>query len=336
MKRIRAVSAIIISGLLITGASGCDLISKTQSAKEKEAVAVVNGTKITKADYQKELAQVEAQYKQTYGTEIFSQSAEALTQAKTDAYNQLVGQRVLLDKAKQLKITVSDKDIQAEADKQIKADIKSAGGQKKYLEYLKKAKYTEASFKDALIADFKVNLPIQKLYDSVVGGLKVTDTEVSNEYTANPYKYTEKTDTMNVSHILLKTEAEAKNVLALIKGGMKFDAAAKKYSTDTGSKTSGGSLGDIEYTSTSYDKDFMAGAMLTKTGTVSSPIKSQFGYHLIKVNSRKEYKEKPLSAVQADIKSTLLNTKKSDLWSTTFTTWKKQAKITDHKDRIDQ
>lgn len=333
MKKIRAVAAIIISVALIAGTSGCGLITKTPQAKDKAAVAVVNGEKITLADYNTKFSQTEKQYETMYGADFFTKQPKYLTQLKDQVYQQMIQQKVMLDKAKELNMMYDDKAVAAEADKQIKATITKMGGQKQYDAQLKQAKMTPDSYRKLLIDDLKVNLPLQKLYNSITAGAMVTDQEITNEYNTNKYNYTEKPDTMNVSHILLKTEADAKKVLGLIKGGMKFQDAAKKYGTD-GTKTTGGLLGDITYTSTDYDKDFVKGAIMTKTGTVSNPVKTQFGYHLIKINSRKEYKLKPLASVKASIRATLVDAKRKSLFNTAYTTWETKAKVEKHEELI--
>jgi hypothetical protein len=84
-----------------------------------------------------------------------------------------------------------------------------------------------------------------------------------------------------VSHILLKTQAEAEAVFNQIASGGDFTKLAQQYSTDTGSKASGGMLGCL------YPGEFVApfqdAAEKDNFDTVTVPVKSQFGYHLILV-----------------------------------------------------
>ena len=103
-----------------------------------------------------------------------------------------------------------------------------------------------------------------------------------------------------LSHILVKTEAEAKTVLADLKSGTKFAAVAAKKSIEPGADKSGGSLanGDqpcqaLANLQTSFDKDFMIGAVAAKPGVPTGPVKSSFGYHII------------LSAPFADVKDSV-------------------------------
>jgi hypothetical protein len=86
-----------------------------------------------------------------------------------------------------------------------------------------------------------------------------------------------------VSHILLKTKAEADAALALIRGGEKFSDIAKTQSTDTTSGKAGGALGCL--TPNEFVQEFQRAADAAPLGEVTEPVKSQFGYHLILVRA---------------------------------------------------
>ncbi len=84
-----------------------------------------------------------------------------------------------------------------------------------------------------------------------------------------------------VSHILLKTKAQADAALALIKAGQSFAAVAKAQSTDTGSAKQGGGLGCL--TPNEFVAEFQNAADAAPLDVVAGPVKTQFGYHLILV-----------------------------------------------------
>ncbi len=84
-----------------------------------------------------------------------------------------------------------------------------------------------------------------------------------------------------VSHILLKTQAEADAALKLIQAGQKFADVAKLRSTDTGSAPQGGALGCL--TPNEFVSEFQDAAATAPLGVVTAPVKTQFGYHLILV-----------------------------------------------------
>jgi hypothetical protein len=82
-----------------------------------------------------------------------------------------------------------------------------------------------------------------------------------------------------VSHVLVKTEAEAEAALAQLKAGVPFAQVAKEKSIDPGSKDSGGLLGCLG--PDEYIPQFQQAAEKAQLGTVTEPVHTQFGYHLI-------------------------------------------------------
>jgi len=92
-------------------------------------------------------------------------------------------------------------------------------------------------------------------------------------------------------HILVADEPTAKTVEGLLAQGMDFAKVAAEYSTDTGTKDKGGDLG--WFGKGKMVPEFEAAAFTQEIGTISDPIKSQFGYHIIQVLDRREL---PLSA----------------------------------------
>ncbi|KIA78892.1 peptidylprolyl isomerase [Chromobacterium phragmitis] len=88
-------------------------------------------------------------------------------------------------------------------------------------------------------------------------------------------------------HILVKTEKEANAILAQLKKGKSFDALAKAKSDDLGSKNSGGDLGWSD--PGQYVKEFGDAMVALKPGEITqTPVKSQYGYHIIKLEGVRE------------------------------------------------
>ena len=82
------------------------------------------------------------------------------------------------------------------------------------------------------------------------------------------------------SHILVAKQSEAIAILARIKAGEKFGKLAKELSTDTGSAKKDGNLG--YFTKGKMVKPFEDAAFKLQVGEISDPVKSEFGYHIIK------------------------------------------------------
>ncbi|NIX75122.1 peptidylprolyl isomerase [Microvirga terricola] len=86
-------------------------------------------------------------------------------------------------------------------------------------------------------------------------------------------------------HILVENEDEAKKAAARVKGGEDFAKVAGELSKDPGSKTDGGDLGF--FTKDRMVEPFAEAAFKLQPGQISDPVKSQFGWHVIKVEERR-------------------------------------------------
>ncbi|EWH21805.1 peptidylprolyl isomerase [Bacillus haynesii] len=173
--------------------------------------------------------------------------------AGADALNMLVQQKVLDDK-----YDVSDKEI----DKKLNEYKKSMGDQLNQL--------IDQKGEDFVKEQIKYELLMQK---AAKDNIKVTDDDVKEYYDGLKGK-------IHLSHILVKEKKTAEEVEKKLKKGEKFEDLAKEYSTD-GTAEKGGDLGWVGKDD-NMDKDFVKAAFALKTGEVSGPVKSQFGYHIIK------------------------------------------------------
>ena len=121
----------------------------------------------------------------------------------------------------------------------------------------------------------------------------VKEEEIKKFYDENLDKFTQG-ETVNASHILVADEETAKKVADEIAGGKTFEEAAKEYSSCP-SKDAGGNLG--EFGRGQMVPEFEEAAFALEIGVVSAPVKTQFGYHLIRVNAKNE--AKPISFNEA-------------------------------------
>jgi peptidyl-prolyl cis-trans isomerase C len=117
----------------------------------------------------------------------------------------------------------------------------------------------------------------------------VTDAEAQAEYEKIKGQASAAGNTeYRARHILVEKEEDAKKLLEQIKGGAKFDELAKKHSTDSGSAKNGG---DLDFAKPdAYVPEFSQAMVGLKKGEVSAPVKSQFGYHIIKLEDTREAK----------------------------------------------
>lgn len=173
-------------------------------------------------------------------------------------------------------------------------------------------------FKDMMDAFRKQALSTLFLQKRIAG--RVTDENARKFYQAHKPRYT--TDQVHVQHILLATEEEAKKLLPLAKDPKSdFQALAEKYSKDPSAKNNRGDIGFI--TRETFTSDFTDVAFLTKTGTISGPSKTAFGWHLIKVIDRKS--GKPLTFEEAELR--IRNDMVADVSHEEIAKLKKDAKI---------
>ena len=132
--------------------------------------------------------------------------------------------------------------------------------------------------------------------------MKVSDADVKKYYDDAPGAV-RRARAARRAHILVKKKALADQLYKQLKAGEDFAELAKKYSQDPGSKKQGGKLTISKgQTVGPFDQT----AFLLKTGQVSHPVKTQFGYHIIKaLCAVKAAKTTPLSKVKASIRQQL-------------------------------
>lgn len=329
---LKRLSIILAITLFVNLLGGCELISKTEEGEKKTVVAKVNGEKITKGEFEKIFQSQLVQYEMMYGQDFATkkENEELIKNIKEDLLNELINERILLQKAKELNVQPSQEEIDKEVAKAYDEAVKQAGGEDKFNKTLEAFKMTVDDFKNYMAN----RVVIDKVYDEIIKDVTVSEDELLKYYNENMYDYTEKPNKMNVSHILVETEDTAKKVLEELNKGAKFEDLAKKYSIDPGSKDKGGNLGDIYYNDDNYDKTFLTNAIALPVGKISPIVKTQFGYHIIKVNKKEEYRLKTFDEVKDQVKEVVLEQKKADKIDETFNKWKEEAKITKYIDRL--
>src|SRR5262245_42358021 len=133
----------------------------------------------------------------------------------------------------------------------------------------------------------------------------VTEEEMKKAYDAESGKVAQ-TERVRARHILVATEQEAKQIRARLDKGEKFEDLAKQYSLD-GSKEYGGDLG--YFTAPEMVPEFSKAAFALKPGEISQPVKTDMGWHIIKLEDRKVGGAQPYDQVKTAIRNILLRKK---------------------------
>ena len=237
----------------------------------KEDAAVVGGDHITRATLDRRLSQAKCGYdlQKRVFPKAGSQEYQAIQQ---QILGNLVQRAELAQKAPSLGVSVTD----AQVEKQLKQIKKQyfGGSEQRYKAELKRQCVTDAEVRN----DVRANVLSDSIYKKVTTGATVSDAEAKSYYDSHQSVYTQP-ESRVVRHILVKSKPLADKLYSELKNGADFATLAKKYSQDPGSKAQGGQL-TISRGQTVPEFDKVAFSL--KTGETSKPVKTQFGWHIIR------------------------------------------------------
>ncbi len=151
---------------------------------------------------------------------------------------------------------------------------------------------------------------------------RVTDKEIKEYYEKHKSEFMQP-EQVRARHILIKVPAgadktklaeakkKAMDIRVRLMKGESFTKLAQKYSDDPGSKTRGGDLG--YFSKGRMVPEFEKAAFALKKGEISKPVKTTFGYHIIKVEDKKPARQRPFDEVKQEIRQKLLRQKQIKL-----------------------
>jgi peptidyl-prolyl cis-trans isomerase D len=152
---------------------------------------------------------------------------------------------------------------------------------------------------DRFIKPMKVSVDFVELnLDEVTKSISPSDDDLAILYDEEKNRFSTDEE-RKAQHILVENKVTADQVISLINEGKSFDDLAKEYSIDTGSKNSGGDLGFFGIGV--MVPEFETAVFAMKEGEVSAPIKSEFGFHVIKLNKIKESSLKSFDEVKEQL-----------------------------------
>ena len=304
----RLVLVAFALGLTVLVAVGCGSVPQG-------AIATVGGVPITKAQFDHYINQAAASAGESGKSAFPSPGTAAYERYAPEAVNFLVQQQVILNAARSLKITVTDQQVQA----QLAQMAAQYGGVQKLYAAAQKAGLNTAQL-TAYVRDSMIG---EMVYQKVTSKITPTEQQMQAYYKANKAQF-DQPATRTVRHILVKTKAAALTVRALLAANdtaATWAKVAKKYSLDAGTKNSGGNLGPIR--PGQMVKPFDSAAFSLPLHTISAPVKSQDGWHVIEVTAITPAKKSTYASAKANIKSTLI----SQAWQDWLTKAQMAAKI---------
>ena len=276
-------------------------------------VAIVNGKAVPKARVDAVIKQVQAQATaqnqqlppdlearvrdKVVMDEIFTQEAEKRGLTSSADYKQQMEQARQSVLTKLLTQDFAKKNVITDAD--VKADYDKFKAQSAGTEY--RARHILVEKEDdakALINQIKGGASFEELAKKS----QISDAEIKTEY--DKFKTQSSGTEYRARHILVEKEEEATALIKQIKAGGNFEDLAKKNSKDTGSGANGG---DLDFAAPGgFVPEFSQAMVKLKKGEMTQePVKTQFGYHIIKLEDTREATFPPLEEVKAQIKQRL-------------------------------
>ena len=281
-------------------------------------VAKVNGVEISADAFYQDLDKITAR-----GAKI---PEDRLARIQQNILKRLIEKELMSQAVTKAGIKVADTDI----DTAFVEYKKRFQTEEQFQNYLKHGRVTLDSIK-ARITEKKA---LEKLIEAQ-GNLAIGDKELTEFYGKNERFYIDKAG-VKASHILVKVAEKAKpeeekraldkvkQIQKELKGGGDFAELAKKFSEGP-SAPKGGDLGF--FGSGQMVKPFEEAAFKMKVGAVSGPIRTRFGFHIIKVTDKREERKKPFDEVKDQIDQSLKNKKFFQERRKLLETLRKDAKI---------
>src|SRR6056297_555531 len=331
-NKILAMFALLLIIPLLTVNVMAQDSNSDSSSQKTEVVATVNEEEITRTELQKaagtqQLIMQIAQTNQQFAQLLYSSEAgqELLEEFNKTKLEEVINNTLLQQAAADSDVELTEKEKNEMFNKQV-AQIKQQNN------------LTDEQFESALseqgiesMEQYKKmfleneNLKIQKfIQEKVLSNVEVSDEEAKEFYNNNSQRY-KQGERVEASHILVESKEKADELYNKLQNGASFADLAKNNSIDNRSAENGGKLGFIE--KGQFIEKFEKVAFNLDVGTISEPVETEYGYHIIKVSDKKEASTKSFEEVKSQIKEQLFNQKRQQAVNNYIQKLRDEAKI---------
>ncbi|MGM0446480.1 MAG: peptidylprolyl isomerase [Bacillota bacterium] len=319
MQLKRVLSIVMILTLLVAFPVAAQEGETTES-EQPEVAAVVNGEDITMQELDQysgtqnlimSLYRSNPEFTQVLlQTEAGQNVIEEFQKVKLD---QLITEKLLAQEAESRGIELSEEEQTEIFNQQLEGIKEQNNLDDEQLEQTLQQQGIESidAYKQRFFEANKDRLIINKLQETVMGDVEVTEEEMESYYEENTSEF-EVQEQVEASHILLEDEETAQEVLTELNNGADFAELAKEYSTGP-SAEDGGSLGYVSKDQ-NIAEGFKDALFELEVGTVSDVVETQYGFHIIKVSDKREAGTRTYDEVKDQIKEQLTNQKGQNIW----------------------
>lgn len=280
--------------------------SKSNSHKDPDVVASIEKEEVKRQEIDDYYSGLENGFISQYGDNY--KESDDFKKLYLNLVEQYVDQRVLVQYAKDNGI-VEEASIQEKVDEELKNTKSVFGNDEAFQTAIVNSKFKdEEDYKNKL----KISIIIEELIAKETDNLKISSSDIKTYYENNSDKFV-KGPGADVYHIFLNDKDLADEAFEKINSGESFEDVSKEYGQD-GSASVGGYLGYQEFDNSQLVDEFMSEVKEMEEGEIKGPIKTQFGYHIIKVeNINKEEWTQELDRVSSIIEENLKAEKINDV-----------------------
>lgn len=299
------------------------LVLGCNTNKTDKSIAEVNGEKITLAEYNALNAVLRSDYEMSQGTKLDESKDKAvIDQIKNNTYENLVLQKLIRQDAEKNGLKLDTKEID-EYINYIK-ESRNASDKEGYKKFLEETKFTEKGLREYLETQ-QLN---SKLAEKVTAKISVGEKEARQYYEQNQAEYKDPGG-IQIYHILVEDEKMARDIIDKLNNGGDFTALAKEFSIDTSNKDQGGDLGLVNE-DTQFVTEFKTAALALQPGEYTKePVKSNYGYHIIKAGEKKDSRQTTFDEAKVNVIAQLENEQKDQAYQQYIEKLKKSADIKD-------